>query len=60
MEGEPVIYTRLKTALKHEKIKWVEVRNIHITLKFFGETHDEKTDDICSILDEVAARHQPF
>ena len=29
---------RLQTALANEKIKWVEPWNLHITLKFFGET----------------------
>lgn len=54
------VYDRLKTALHHEKIKWVETQNIHLTLKFFGETPEEKIDDICGVLDEVAEQHRPF
>ena len=54
------VYDQLRDGLAHEKIKWVEPHNIHLTLKFFGETPEEKTDDICGVLDEVAKRHQPF
>ena len=32
------IFQELKQDLKHEKIRWVETRNLHLTLKFFGET----------------------
>jgi 2'-5' RNA ligase len=31
-------YWALKKLLKDEKIKWVDPENIHLTLKFFGET----------------------
>lgn len=54
------IYDQLRDGLAHEKIKWVEPHNIHLTLKFFGETPEEKTDGICSVLEEVAERHNPF
>ena len=54
------IYDQLRDGLSHEKIKWVEPHNIHLTLKFFGETPENKIDDICSMLDEVAERHDPF
>lgn len=32
------------------RMKWVEEENIHITLKFFGETEPEKVDKISEIL----------
>ena len=54
------IYDQLRDGLSHEKIKWVKPHNIHLTLKFFGETPEEKIDDICRVLDEVAERHRPF
>jgi RNA 2',3'-cyclic 3'-phosphodiesterase len=59
-ESMAEVYDRLKTGLHHEKIKWVNPHNIHLTLKFFGETPMEKTDDICNVLDKVAERHSPF
>ena len=54
------IYDELKNDLRYEKIKWVEPQNIHITLKFFGETSDEKIDDICEVFDLIAQRHPTF
>jgi 2'-5' RNA ligase len=35
------IFQSLKVELDDERIKWVEMENIHVTLKFFGDT-DEK------------------
>ena len=43
-------YRNLKAELHHEHIKWVEEHNIHITLKFFGETEEGKIPAICSVL----------
>ncbi len=54
------VYDELKDDLRYEKIKWVEPQNIHITLKFFGETSDEKIDDICEVFDVIAQRHPAF
>jgi len=54
------VYNHLKTALRHEKITWVSDKNIHITLKFFGETPEDKIDEICEVFDEVASNHRPF
>ena len=34
------VYDKLKSSLRHEKIKWVEMQNLHLTLKFFGDTDD--------------------
>lgn len=43
-------YHELMRDLGHEGIKWVEDNNIHITLKFFGETAEQKIPAICSVL----------
>jgi RNA 2',3'-cyclic 3'-phosphodiesterase len=43
-------YRKLKHELRHEPIKWVEELNIHITLKFFGETEEQIIPGICSVL----------
>ena len=45
------LYWNLRNSLKHEKIKWVEEENLHLTLKFFGEIYDEKIDPICELID---------
>jgi len=48
-------YHEFKYALRHEQIKWVEDQNIHITLKFFGETEERKIPEICSVLKNRAS-----
>ncbi len=39
---------RLKSKLKYENIRWTNSDNLHLTLKFFGETPVEKIDEIIS------------
>ncbi len=46
--------TRLRYSLSREKIKWVEEKNIHITVKFLGETDDRLIADILSISAKIA------
>ncbi len=55
-----MLYNDLKDSLRREKIKWVEEENIHITLKFFGETPESSIDLICETLEDVALEHNPF
>ena len=50
----------LETQLRHEKIKWVEDHNIHITLKFFGETEENKIPGINTVLQSVADKTKSF
>lgn len=53
-------YNSLKSGLRFCRITWVNPYNIHVTLKFFGETEERKIPEISRILKEVASRHQPF
>ncbi len=48
-------YRELKHELCHEQIKWVEENNIHLTLKFFGETEEHRIPDISSVLRKRAS-----
>jgi RNA 2',3'-cyclic 3'-phosphodiesterase len=54
------VFMTLKRDLKNEKIKWVDPGNIHITLKFFGETPESKIPLIIDVLTAVATDHRPF
>lgn len=54
------IYYKLKSGLKYEKIKWVEEENFHVTLKFFGETPEDKIPGIINELKEAAINSQSF
>ncbi len=54
------VYYGLKKALHYEKIKWVEPENLHITLKFLGETPDNRIPAVHRVLQATAAEHSPF
>ncbi|MDD4980379.1 MAG: RNA 2',3'-cyclic phosphodiesterase [Candidatus Omnitrophica bacterium] len=41
-------------------VKWVEPKNIHLTLKFLGEVGDEKLDKITQIIQDVASEKNRF
>jgi RNA 2',3'-cyclic 3'-phosphodiesterase len=43
-----------------ERIRWVRPEQMHLTLKFFGETPEEKIGEICSRFEGVAVMHHPF
>ena len=53
-------FHRLQAQLNHEKIKWVEDTNIHITLKFFGETEERKLAEIITVLKSVSDKTTIF
>jgi 2'-5' RNA ligase len=40
------VYQSLRANLSDEKINWVEMENVHITMKFFGDTEEGKIADI--------------
>jgi len=49
-----------KVDVKKSDVKWVQPKNIHLTLKFLGEIRDEKGVDVCNITKDVADRHKSF
>jgi 2'-5' RNA ligase len=53
-------FFQLKAHLRHERIKWVEEHNIHITLKFLGDTEVKKIAEIENVLKHVAIKHSAF
>jgi 2'-5' RNA ligase len=54
------LFNGLNSALRQEKIKWVEPENMHLTLKFFGETDEKQIPGIRKALVGVTADNQPF
>ncbi len=46
--------------LKYENIKWVDSSNIHITLKFFGETPPKQIPAIIDSLKEASDKSSSF
>jgi len=53
-------FENLRSSLAHEQIKWVDPKNIHITLKFFGETKEEAIPSINSTIATIANTTPPF
>jgi len=49
-----------KVDVKKSDVKWVQPKNIHLTLKFLGEIKDEKAVEVCNITKDVADRHKSF
>ncbi len=49
---------RLKTS--GSDVKWVGPQNIHLTLKFLGETDEAGLEKITALLEEIAQNTKPF
>ena len=57
----PAMIERLKKNLQHEKyINYVKTNQIHLTLKFVGDTPAEDIPNIIEACQKVAKKHQPF
>jgi 2'-5' RNA ligase len=54
------IYEGLQKQLFREKIRWVNTENMHITLKFFGETPIERIKSIDHVLKNISTNHAVF
>jgi len=54
------IYSELKAGSHYDKVTWVNPTNIHITLKFFGETGEDKIPAISNRLKEIASKYSTF
>ena len=45
---------------KSDNVKWVPAKNIHLTIKFLGDTDNKLVGKITNAIDEISARYQPF
>ena len=50
----------LKKTFDHEKIKWVEKNNLHLTLKFLGDTSPVQADQVKTVLRKTADNFSVF
>jgi RNA 2',3'-cyclic 3'-phosphodiesterase len=55
-----ITYRSLVAGLRFAQITWVKPESVHVTLKFFGETMENRIPEISRVLKEVALKHQPF
>jgi len=54
------LFNEISSSLHHERIKWVEPSNTHLTLKFFGETDETKIPAIRQSIETAVAQSKPF
>lgn len=58
----PVMVQRLQHHLEHERrnINWCKPNQIHLTLKFVGDTPDQDVPKIIESCQQLAKKHPPF
>ncbi len=44
---------------KGGRIKWVDSKNIHLTVRFLGDTEEALVQDLSSLIEAVAGKYQP-
>ncbi len=54
------LFNEISSSLGHELIKWVEPENMHLTLKFFGETDEKQIPLIQQVLADASAKTKSF
>jgi 2'-5' RNA ligase len=54
------IYYQILKQFENESIKWVMPQNMHLTLKFFGETAEDRIPEIEGVLSSVFVNYRPF
>lgn len=54
------LFSHLRNSLKGEEIKWVDINNLHLTLRFLGETDRKQVTEINNVLESVSDSFQPF
>ncbi|NMC38938.1 MAG: RNA 2',3'-cyclic phosphodiesterase [Bacteroidales bacterium] len=50
----------LKAVLGNENIKWADIRNIHVTLAFLGDTEEKKIRSLAGVIKEKCAGFGDF
>jgi len=50
----------LKKSLRAEEIRWIDSNNLHLTLRFLGETNNVQVVEIIELLESISKRFQPF
>ena len=54
------VFFRLKKDLEYEKINWVDVNNLHFTLKFLGKTETSEITNVTETLEHIAQTTKAF
>ena len=54
------VLAQLQRGLRRERIRWVRLENLHLTLEFFGFVEEEQIPALSGALAPAAAGTQPF
>ncbi len=54
------IYHAMQQSFRYDKIRWVDPINFHLTLKFFGNTSEEKIPIISEVVQNVLKPYDPL
>lgn len=54
------VFDLLREELAGEQIKWVDEEQLHLTLKFFGETPEPKIKEIAEVVKDCCMQHTWF
>ena len=54
------VYSTVKKSLAGEAISWVSENNLHLTLRFLGETNHDQATEIIKLLELTCEHFQPF
>ncbi|MEL7589141.1 MAG: RNA 2',3'-cyclic phosphodiesterase [Prolixibacteraceae bacterium] len=54
------VFDLLRDELSGGQIKWADEEQLHVTLKFFGETPDNKITEIVDVVKDCCAQHSSF
>jgi 2'-5' RNA ligase len=54
------ITATLKALLGNENIKWVDIRNMHVTLAFLGDTEEDRIKSLAGVIKEKCAGFGDF
>jgi len=54
------LFNEISSSLSHERIKWVKPENMHLTLKFFGQTDEKQILLITKAMEIGVATSKPF
>lgn len=54
------IYHKLTSNLSYENIRFAEMKNLHLTLRFIGETEENKITDIDRVMNKTAETAKAF
>lgn len=59
-ESYLALYHQTLRLFGQDRIRWVEPDNLHITLKFFGETETDRIPNIVEVIDAATGGYEPF